>query len=243
MLNCETYQEKQLISAGFGVRLCAYVIDLLIQLILILGARVTFLGLGRTPLAQPLLFSFSALDIAAYFVGVSYFILFTYFTGVTIGKLLLSIKVISVEKDEEGETKKLSFFDVAFRETIGRYLTNIIPLLYIIIAFNPERRGLHDFMGNTRVVYTFNLKKPVKVAPVYVPPPVMYSPPPAEYAQPLPVPPPIIPPPVFSEPVQSFIEPPITPEPMPVFPEWKCVCGTPNTCRFCADCGEPRIIE
>jgi uncharacterized RDD family membrane protein YckC len=130
------------------VRFFAHLIDLLIQGGLILAARIAFILASDTILAAPILFTFSTLDIAAYFVGVSYFVLMTYFTGTTAGKFMLNLRVISADGN------KMTFFNVVYRETIGRYLSGLLLIGYAIIVFHPQKRALHDILGNTRVVYT-----------------------------------------------------------------------------------------
>ncbi|MCL2072162.1 MAG: RDD family protein, partial [Oscillospiraceae bacterium] len=84
------HNNNSLISAGVGVRGFAYLIDLLIKWSFVGVARLFFFisRLGSTFLGEPVLFSFSILDIIAYFIGVSYFILLVYCSGVTVGKFL-----------------------------------------------------------------------------------------------------------------------------------------------------------
>ncbi|MCL2071124.1 MAG: hypothetical protein FWH07_02690, partial [Oscillospiraceae bacterium] len=72
---------------------------------------------------------------------------------------LLNIKVIPYESPaEEGTGKKLKLFDVVFRETVGRYLSGLMLAGYIVAVFHPQKRAIHDILGNTRVVYSFGRK-------------------------------------------------------------------------------------
>ena len=54
------------------------------------------------------------------------------------------------------EEESLSWRDVFYREVVGRILHNVfflLKLMYLSIAFSDEKRGVHDMIGNTKVVY------------------------------------------------------------------------------------------
>lgn len=104
-----------------------------------------------------ILFSYTLKDIILYVLQVVYFILFTYCTGTTPGKRLMNLRVISAER-------KLSFVDVLYRETIGRFLCSFsVGIGYIVAGLDREKRGIHDMLCDTRVIYA----KRVKVYPVF----------------------------------------------------------------------------
>ncbi|MFR4625420.1 MAG: RDD family protein [Dorea formicigenerans] len=78
-----------------------------------------------------------------------YFALLTWCTGTTIGKRLMNLRVVPADGNE-----KLSFVDVLYRETVGRFLCGIsIWIGYIIVGIDKEKRGFHDMLCDTRVVY------------------------------------------------------------------------------------------
>ena len=53
---------------------------------------------------------------------------------------------------------------VVYRETIGRFLCSLsVGIGYIMAGVDKEKRGLHDFLCDTRVIYA----KKIKVIPVY----------------------------------------------------------------------------
>ena len=58
-----------------------------------------------------------AKDIVLYIFKVMYFALLTWCTGTTIGKRLMNLRVVPADRNE-----KLSFVDVLYRETVGRFL-------------------------------------------------------------------------------------------------------------------------
>lgn len=125
--------------------------------------------LSGTPLGGNILFHYTLKDIVLYVFQVMYFILATYYTGTTIGKRLMNLRVVPANREE-----KLSFVDVLYRETVGRFLCNIsVCIGYILIGIDKEKRGIHDMLCDTRVVY----EKKVKVYPVYQRPPVPPVPP------------------------------------------------------------------
>ena len=63
------------------------------------------------------------------------FILLTYFTGATLGKRLFNIRVISVEE------RRYTFFEVIFRETVGRFLAKIILCAgYIMVGLDKQKK-------------------------------------------------------------------------------------------------------
>lgn len=158
--------------AGFWVRLGAYMIDsvvvfaglLIVRFIMLIGTSVVDSSL----LSGRILFQYTLKDIVLYSVQVLYFILCTYYTGTTLGKRAMNLRVIHTD-----ESRKLTFLNVLYRETVGRFLSSIIlGIGYIMIGIDKEKRGLHDILCDTRVVYA----RKVKVYPVYQRPVQPYQP-------------------------------------------------------------------
>ena len=83
-----------------------------------------------------------------FFAGLfaAYFVLLTGFTGMTAGKRLFRIKVM----DRAGA--RAGWWSVIYRETIGRYLSSLLGIGYIVLAFDRRHRGFHDMLADTRVV-------------------------------------------------------------------------------------------
>lgn len=157
--------------AGFWVRLAAYCLDSLIVFAGLLVVRIFMSGimaaLKGTPLGGNLLFSYSLKDIVLYGFQVLYFILCTYLTGTTLGKKAMNLRIVSVDG-------RLTLTDVVYRETIGRFLCSLsMGIGYIIAGIDREKRGIHDMLCDTRVIYA----KKIKVYPVYQMPPVPPAPP------------------------------------------------------------------
>ncbi|HIW20820.1 MAG TPA: RDD family protein [Candidatus Dorea intestinavium] len=159
-------------NAGFFVRLFAYVIDMVIVTLGLVVIRLILMGvmslLKETPLSGNILFHYNLKDIVLYVCQVLYFILLTYYTGTTLGKKLLNLQVVSIQAE-----RKPSLFEITYRETIGRFLSAIIFFVgYIMIGVDNEKRGFHDKLSDTKVVYG----KRIKIYPIYQAPP-QYLPP------------------------------------------------------------------
>lgn len=156
-------QNKEPIYAGFFVRMAAFIIDNIIVWCGLLLIRIPFgIMTFSSPdnfLVKDLIFQYSVIDIVLYLAGCAYFILMTYYSGSTVGKRVMHIKVVSCED------RKLTFFEVAFRETIGRYLAGIIvDAGYLMVGVDKDKRGFHDILADTRVVYEH--PKPQYVTPL-----------------------------------------------------------------------------
>lgn len=139
--------------AGFFVRLAAYLIDLLIvgvalAVVVRFPIWISTLIVPNNIVVRDLIFEYSIKDMVIYALSALYFILLTYKTGATVGKMVLHIKV------ESAEDRELTLFEVIYRETVGRFLSALILYAgYFMIGLHKEKCGLHDLMSDTRVVY------------------------------------------------------------------------------------------
>ena len=152
------------VYAGFFVRLAAYLVDLLIVgialLIIKIPIWISALATPNNIVVKDIIFDYSIKDIVLYLLKVAYFVLLTYYTGSTLGKKLFHLKVISSEE------RDMTFFEVIFRESVGRFLASvIIKIGYIMIGIDKEKRGLHDLLSDTSVVY-YHEKKVYTHVPV-----------------------------------------------------------------------------
>lgn len=151
-----------LVYAGFFARLAAFLLDWLIVGTVLLAVKIhiwmlTVAAPGNF-FVRDFIFQYSIKDILLYLLGVMYFVILTYFTGATLGKRAMRLRVISSEE------RKLSFFEVAYRESVGRFLSSIIIYIgYFMIGPDSKKRALHDHLADTRVVY-YHVKE-VEVQP------------------------------------------------------------------------------
>jgi uncharacterized RDD family membrane protein YckC len=138
--------------AGFGIRFGAKILDGLI-----LGipfAIVYFASIfpliamskGKEPTATmgllPLLIQFGFI-----FVQMAYTIFFLGKYGATPGKMICKIKVVTSEGDR-----------ISYGRATGRFFAELLSGMicyigYIMVAFDDQKRGLHDHICNTRVIY------------------------------------------------------------------------------------------
>lgn len=151
--------KEDIVYAGFFVRLSAYMIDCIIVGIALLIIRIPkFIIYMMNPdmfFVKPILFKFSVFDIVIYLLGLTYFVLMTYYCGGTLGKKLFKLKVCKATDE------KLSLFTIVYRESIGRYLSGLILFIgYIMIGVDSKKRALHDILSDTLVVYN--------IEPIYV---------------------------------------------------------------------------
>ena len=142
------------IRGGFFVRLTAYLIDLiLIGAVLLLTIRLPILFIQASNpqswFLSPILFRFTPYDILLYLAASVYFIVMTYTTGATVGKRLMNLRVVTCDDS------KLTFVNVLYRETIGRYLSSLLFIGYLMIGASEAKQALHDRLCDTQVIYTF----------------------------------------------------------------------------------------
>ena len=145
-------ESKEIPYAGFWVRLAAYTLDMLFVSLLLLAVRIPhfFGGIGRpgSLLNRPVFFTKTVYEILLYLAQSLYFILLTRLRGATLGKSLFRLKVVSAED------RDLTWIEVIFRETVGRFLSSVILMIgYILIIPDQEKRALHDMLSDTRVIY------------------------------------------------------------------------------------------
>ena len=134
--------------AGFWVRLAAYALDRLLLWVALLTVQIPALFSSGDFYNRTVFFTFTAMDILRWVLISLYFVILTAFGGATLGKKAMGLHVV---RSEDGS--KLPFRTALYRETIGRYLSGILCIGYLLIAIDGEKRGLHDRICDTLVVY------------------------------------------------------------------------------------------
>lgn len=134
--------------AGFWMRFWAFLADLLIIFSIngILLSPLRFMNEGLDIYISV----WTVHGIMAAIVFYLYFLIMTKKLGQTIGKMIFGLRVIRADH------KPLQWTDLLFREVITRFIYKtffFLNLLYLIVAFNKEKKGFHDMVGNTRVVH------------------------------------------------------------------------------------------
>ncbi len=91
---------------------------------------------------------YMALTLVQMAVGAVYEIILVGKYGATLGKMIFRLKVVT--SDEER---------LSYARSTGRHFSKIVSQIilmvgYIMVAFDEEKRGLHDLICNTRVVHS-----------------------------------------------------------------------------------------
>ncbi len=138
--------------AGLFVRLVAWLIDHMLlavgtTLLIRLPALIAKIVSGNWRLGERVLFHYSITAILVYLAGVLYYTLLTYYTGQTLGKALMKIRVFFPDPADH------TFLNVLFRETVGKYLSGLLMIGYLVVAVDEQKRGFHDMLCDSRVIY------------------------------------------------------------------------------------------
>lgn len=162
-----SYNKENVIYAGFFSRLSAFLLDTLLVSLGLLVMKVVVwilsLSIGDSVIFKPILFQFTFFDILYYLITVGYFVIGTYCYSTTVGKYLMNLKVV----DKDGE--KLTFMTVLIRETVGRYLAELIVCVgYLMIGCDRFKQGLHDKIADTCVIHA--QMTPARTATISTPP-------------------------------------------------------------------------
>lgn len=161
-LNDEKYRLK---SAGFWTRFWAYIIDLIVlSAVSGIFIKPLFRAVG-IEISNPVFWIFSTYKLTALLLLLLYFALMTKFFRQTVGKMIMGIRVIP--KDDGN----LTWGTIVIREVIGRFISKMLLIPYLLVVFMPKKEALHDLFADTLVVHENVYEKktlhnvPVSVAP------------------------------------------------------------------------------
>lgn len=143
-----TIEEKNYRYAGFWMRFWAYLLDLVV--VASINGIIVAPLIAITNVSQIRIAFFSIEVIVVAIVTILYFLLLTKRWGQTIGKRVFGIKVISKKE------VPLTWSSLIFREVVGRYIVQAFMItytLYLIVAFQSKKQGLHDMIGDTIVIH------------------------------------------------------------------------------------------
>ena len=132
--------------AGFWMRFWAYLLDWLII--------TSINGILIYPIFRALDIPIndssylSAAVIATALTFYLYFVLMTKYLGQTLGKMAFGLRVVQTDGG------KLTWGTILFREWIGRFISGTVMMLpYLVVAFHPKKKGIHDLFADTTVVH------------------------------------------------------------------------------------------
>lgn len=143
--------------AGFWTRFWAYTIDSVIVWAVSGIILKPLFRIMDIKISNPSFLLFSPYKIALLILFLLYFALMTKFLGQTIGKMILGIKVVG----KNG--KNLTWSTVIFREVIGRFISKLLTIPYLLVVFMPKKEAMHDLFADTYVVHEETYVKEEKV--------------------------------------------------------------------------------
>ncbi len=124
--------------AGFGIRLVAYLIDVVVIILANVVIQLVFKA-GNMETAGA---------AASMLIGWGYLMYFTATTGQTLGKKAMNIKVVRLDNG-----KTLDYMGAFLREIVGRFISGIVLLLgYLWVIGDEKKQGWHDKIAGTVVI-------------------------------------------------------------------------------------------
>ena len=143
--------------AGFISRFAAWFVDQLVIVVAfaVMGMTVqlvfTFSGQSLPALSGDKIAALVGTAWFAFVVSAIYMALFWYLFGSTLGQLLFGLRVVRSDGSQF-----LSLPQVVVR-VIGFYISMAVFFLgFLWILIDPGRRGWHDKLAGTKVIYTFD---------------------------------------------------------------------------------------
>ena len=132
------------LRAPFSLRLVAFFIDYILFIsIPVLGLLIELLIGG-----EPAKFSNNTAWLIAILLGVSDVIIFPALSGQTLGMMICRLRIVRIDGREP------SIGQVILRNTVGFLLTAAtLGLGFILAAFTPRGRALHDYLSGTMVIF------------------------------------------------------------------------------------------
>lgn len=142
-------QLENKVYAGFFVRFAAFAVDSMIAALVVGIVKFPFsiaaMG-GANFLKANFIFDYSFLDVLSYVGVAAYFVLLTYFSHSTPGKMLFHLEVVTSKEE-------WTFWNILYRETIGRFLSSLLCIGYFAVLVQKDKQGFHDMLCDTYVVY------------------------------------------------------------------------------------------
>ena len=153
-IQTEHYRAKY---AGFWTRLWAYTIDLLV-LSAISGIIIKpIFRVAGWEITNPSFFLFSTYKVTILILLLLYFTLMTKYLQQTVGKMIMGIRVAAKDGG------KLTWGSIIFREVIGRFISKMLVIPYLLVLFMPKKEALHDLFADTVVEHEHSYEKEMRV--------------------------------------------------------------------------------
>jgi uncharacterized RDD family membrane protein YckC len=131
---------RELRYAGFWIRFLAVILDTI--------ALQAFFVLMNIIIGVSIMSPSAEVQVIQSLLGIVYYIVLTVYGGQTLGKMIVGIQVIRVDLQPN------QWGHIIIRELPGKIVSALILLIgYLMAAFDPQKRALHDRMASTVVVW------------------------------------------------------------------------------------------
>jgi uncharacterized RDD family membrane protein YckC len=132
--------------AGFGIRFAAYIVDSIVNFIFGLASGFAVALIMRAETQRAMVVQQLVASGVGMVLGLVYYTFFVGKYGATPGKMVCRLKIVSPDGSPVG-----------YKKAVGRYFgywvsSIICGIGFLMIAFDEERRGLHDRICGTRVI-------------------------------------------------------------------------------------------
>lgn len=141
--------------AGFWTRFWAYLIDLLIVSAISGIIIKPLFRIIDIPISNPGFLLFSPYKVVLLILFLSYFAVMTKIFSQTVGKMILGIKVVSTNGS------RLTWGNILFREVIGRFISKLLTIPYLLVIFMPKKEAVHDLFADTHVIHEQTFEREV----------------------------------------------------------------------------------
>jgi uncharacterized RDD family membrane protein YckC len=151
------------IYGGFWIRFSAYLIDQVILFFIRIPLQIAwqiysfslmssmtretrYPGLFPFGVSQTFWIVYAIYALLIFVIGLAYYVFFVGKFGATPGKMALKLKIVRSDRS------KVSYWRAAARY-FAQIVTNLTAYLgYVMAAFDSEKRALHDYLCDTRVI-------------------------------------------------------------------------------------------
>lgn len=139
----------QLRYGGFWIRVCACIVDgIVLQLIQLPITIINGVVVASNPDSMAASLSQIVATLLGLVIGVLYYALFVWKKSATPGKMVFGLKIINADGSD----------GISLGKAVGRYFACLLSGLlvgvgYLMVAFDDRKRGLHDRICETLVVY------------------------------------------------------------------------------------------
>lgn len=133
---------------GFWARVGAYLLDVLVMdLILLLVWGPEKLNLDHVQTVEQMYNAMKPMADRIFWIQLAYFVVLNGQFGATLGKMAIRARIVTLDGSRIG-------FGRALLRWLGSVLNGMtLGLGFLVVAFRADKRGLHDLLAGTKVVY------------------------------------------------------------------------------------------